>query len=54
MKYTLCPLCNGDMRTGSHWDCVNEMLADYVRHNKDTLGPRETDQNTKQETDDHG
>ena len=32
MRYRDCPLCGEPVEVGSHWDCVFEMMADWVPH----------------------
>jgi hypothetical protein len=32
MPFDNCPLCGLAVNVGSHWDCVFEMLAEWVAH----------------------
>lgn len=45
MVFTVCPLCSGAVDSGSHWDCVFQMMADWVQYQEKgseepDLGPR--------------
>lgn len=42
MRFTTCPLCKAPTATGSHWDCIFEMLEHYAEQKEKAATPPST------------
>jgi hypothetical protein len=40
MKYDKCPMCGEPVHTGSHWDCVFEMLDWWIEEEDEEGKPK--------------